>query len=207
MNKVDFKRELKHLYQPSGKAFALVDVPAMQFLMIDGHGDPNKAQAYTDAVAALYAVAYKLKFASKQQLGQDYTVLPLEGLWWADNPNSFTTHRDKSEWDWTMMIMQPDWITAEMMAEATAVVEKQKELPALPLLRLESYHEGLCAQIMHTGSYEAEAPVLRRLHHEFMPAHGLTFNGKHHEIYLSDPRRVAPEKLKTVLRQPVTQMP
>ena len=164
MSKIDFKRELKHLYQPSGKDFSLVDVPAMQFLMIDGHGDPNTAQAYSAAVEALYAVAYKLKFASKQQLGRDYTVPPLEGLWWASDMDSFTARRDKSQWDWTMMIMQPDWITAEMHVAATAVVAKQKDLPALPLLRLATYHEGLSAQIMHTGSYDDEAPVLHRLH-------------------------------------------
>jgi len=203
MDKVDFKRESKHLYQPSGKDFSLVDVPDMQFLLVDGHGDPNTAQSYAEAVEALYAVAYKLKFTSKQQLDRDYGVLPLEGLWWADNMDSFTASLDKSQWDWTMMIMQPEWITGEMVGEITAVIQKQKSLPALPLLRLETYHEGLSAQIMHTGSYADEAPTLHRLHHEFMPASNLTFNGKHHEIYLSDPRRVAPEKLKTVLRQPV----
>ena len=203
MDKVDFKRESKHLYQPSGKDFSLVDVPDMQFLLVDGHGDPNTAQSYAEAVEALYAVAYKLKFTSKQQLDRDYGVLPLEGLWWADNMDSFTASLDKSQWDWTMMIMQPEWITGEMVEEVTAVIQKQKSLPALPLLRLETYHEGLSVQIMHTGSYADEAPTLHRLHHEFMPASNLTFNGKHHEIYLSDPRRVAPEKLKTVLRQPV----
>lgn len=203
MDKVDFKRELKHLYQPSGKDFSLVDVPDMQFLLVDGHGDPNTAQSYAEAVEALYAVAYKLKFTSKQQLDRDYGVLPLEGLWWAEDMDSFTASLDKSQWDWTMMIMQPEWITGEMVEEVTAVIQKQKSLPALPLLRLETYHEGLSVQIMHTGSYADEAPTLHRLHHEFMPANNLTFNGKHHEIYLSDPRRVAPEKLKTVLRQPV----
>ncbi len=202
MVKIDFKRDLKHLYQPAGQ-FTLVDVPAMQFLMIDGHGDPNTAVAYQEAVEALYAVAYKLKFMSKQQLAQDYTVMPLEGLWWANDMDTFTTERDKSQWDWTMMIMQPDWLTPVMFAEATAVVQKQKALPALGQLRLESYHEGLSVQIMHTGSYDDETPTLHKLHHEFMPANGLVFNGRHHEIYLSDPRRVAPEKLKTVLRQPV----
>ena len=202
MSKIDFKRDLKHLYQPAGQ-FTLVDVPAMQFLMIDGHGDPNTAVAYQEAVAALYAVAYKLKFMSKQQLAQDYAVMPLEGLWWANDMDTFTTERDKSQWDWTMMIMQPDWLTPVMFAEATAVVQKQKALPALGQLRLESYHEGLSVQIMHTGSYDDETPTLHKLHHEFMPANGLVFNGRHHEIYLSDPRRVAPEKLKTVLRQPV----
>jgi hypothetical protein len=203
MDKIDFKRTLKHLYQPGGTAFSLVEVPAMQFLLVDGHGDPNTAPAYAEAVEALYSLAYKLKFMSQQQLDRDYGVLPLEGLWWAKDMASFTTGLDKSAWDWTMMIMQPEWITADMVAQATAVVQKQKELPALCHLRLETYHEGLAVQIMHTGSYADEAPTLHRLHHEFMPANGLIFNGKHHEIYLSDPRRVAPEKLKTVLRQPV----
>ena len=203
MDKIDFKRDLKHLYQPPAGQFTLIEVPAMQFLMLDGHGDPNSTPAYQEAVEALYAVAYKLKFASKQQLGRDYAVMPLEGLWWAEDMASFTARRDKSEWDWTMMIMQPEWVTEEMFGEATAVVAKQKALPALAKLRLEPYHEGQSVQMMHIGSYEDEAPTLHKLHHEFMPANQLAFNGRHHEIYLSDPRRVAPEKLKTVLRQPV----
>ena len=203
MDKIDFKRDLKHLYQPPAGQFTLIEVPAMQFLMLDGHGDPNSAPAYQEAVEALYAVAYKLKFASKQQVGRDYTVMPLEGLWWAEDMASFTARRDKSQWDWTMMIMQPEWVTEEMFGEATAVVAQQKALPALAKLRLEPYHEGQSVQIMHIGSYEDEAPTLHKLHHEFMPANQLAFNGRHHEIYLSDPRRVAPEKLKTVLRQPV----
>lgn len=203
MDKIDFKRDLKHLYQPPAGQFTLIEVPAMQFLMLDGHGDPNSAPAYQEAVEALYAVAYKLKFASKQQVGRDYTVMPLEGLWWAEDMASFTARRDKSQWDWTMMIMQPEWVTEEMFGEATAVVAQQKALPTLAKLRLEPYHEGQSVQIMHIGSYEDEAPTLHKLHHEFMPANQLAFNGRHHEIYLSDPRRVAPEKLKTVLRQPV----
>lgn len=203
MDKIDFKRDLKHLYQPPAGQFTLIEVPAMQFLMLDGHGDPNSAPAYQEAVEALYAVAYKLKFASKQQVGRDYTVMPLEGLWWAEDMASFTARRDKSQWDWTMMIMQPEWVTGKMFAQATAVVTQQKALPALAKLRLEPYHEGQSVQIMHIGSYEDEAPTLHKLHHEFMPANQLAFNGRHHEIYLSDPRRVAPEKLKTVLRQPV----
>ncbi|MGB4869702.1 MAG: GyrI-like domain-containing protein [Candidatus Promineifilaceae bacterium] len=203
MDKIDFKRDLKHLYQPPAGQFTLIEVPAMQFLMLDGHGDPNSAPAYQEAVEALYAVAYKLKFASKQQVGRDYTVMPLEGLWWAEDMTSFTARRDKSQWDWTMMIMQPEWVTGKMFAQATAVVTQQKALPALAKLRLEPYHEGQSVQIMHIGSYEDEAPTLHKLHHEFMPANQLAFNGRHHEIYLSDPRRVAPEKLKTVLRQPV----
>lgn len=202
MDKIDFKRDLKHLYQPAVQ-FTLVDVPTLQFLMIDGHGDPNTAVAYQQAVEALYGLAYKLKFMSKQQMGQDYAVMPLEGLWWADDIDAFTTQRDKSQWSWTMMIMQPEWITAEMFAAAATVVQKQKALPALDQLRLESYHEGLSVQVMHTGSYDDETPMLHKLHHEFMPANGLVFNGRHHEIYLSDPRRVPAAKLKTILRQPV----
>jgi hypothetical protein len=202
MSKIDFKKELKHLYRPSSKEFVVVDVPPMNFLMIDGHGDPNTAQEYQDAVETLYAVAYKLKFTSKKELGKDYVVPPLEGLWWAEDMEAFTAARDKSAWDWTMMIMQPEWITQEMVEEAVKQVEK-KGLPALSKLRLETYHEGLAVQILHIGSYDDEAPTIAKMHHEFMPENGYEPTGKHHEIYLSDPRKVAPEKLKTVLRQPV----
>lgn len=203
MPKVDFKRELKHLYNPSKKEFTVVDVPPMNFLMVDGHGDPNTAQEYQDAVEALYGVAYKLKFTSKKELGKDYVVPPLEGLWWAGDMEAFTTMRDKSAWDWTMMIMQPEWVTQEMVGEAVKQVEKSKDLPALSKIRLETYHEGLSVQIMHVGSYDDEGPTIARMHNEFMPENGYEPAGKHHEIYLSDPRKVAPEKLKTVLRQPV----
>jgi hypothetical protein len=202
MSKIDFKKELKHLYQPSAKEFVVVDVPPMKFLMVDGHGDPNTAQAYQDAVEALYAVSYKLKFVSKKELGKDYVVPPLEGLWWAEDMEAFTAARDKSAWDWTMMIMQPEWITQEMVEEAVKQVEK-KGLPAPSKLRLETYHEGLSVQILHIGSYDDEGPTIARLHNEFMPENGYEEAGKHHEIYLSDPRKVAPDKLKTVLRQPV----
>jgi len=198
MTKVDFKKELKHLYQPAKKDFEVVDVPAMQFLMLDGMGDPNTAPEYQQALEALYAVAYKLKFASKKQMDKDYVVPPLEGLWWAEDMDAFTSMRDKNQWSWTMMIM------TALFQQTLGVVREGKQPPvALDKVRLESYHEGLCAQILHIGSYDDEAPTLARLHREWMPARGYAFNGKHHEIYLSDPRRVAPEKLKTVLRQPI----
>lgn len=203
MDKIDFKRELQHLYNPSSREFSTVEVPEMQFLMVDGHGDPNTAHAYQDAVEVLYAVAYKLKFMSKKQVGKDYVVPPLEGLWWAADMETFTIRQDKSAWDWTMMIMQPDWITPEMFAQAVAEVQKSKDLPALSKVRLERYAEGLAVQILHIGSYDAEAPTLARLHREFIPQNGYVEAGKHHEIYLGDPRKIAPEKLKTVLRQPV----
>jgi hypothetical protein len=205
MSKVDFKKTLKELYTPP-KAFVLVEVPEMQYLMVDGHGDPNVAQEYQEAVEALYAVAYKLKFNSKKHLGRDYVVPPLEGLWWAQDMTTFTTARDKSQWDWTMLIMTPDWITTEMFAEALDRVRKGKNPAALDKVRLERYYEGLCVQIMHIGSYDDEGPTLMKLHNEFLPQNGYVENGKHHEIYLSDPRKVAPEKLKTVLRQPVREI-
>ena len=203
MAKIDFKKELKHLYRPTTKEFTVVDVPAMNFLMIDGHGDPNTAQAYKDAVEALYALAYKIKFISKKEAGRDYVVPPLEGLWWAEDMDTFTVNRDKSAWDWTMMIMTPDWVTKDMFAAALEQVQKAKNLPALSKIRLESYHEGLSVQIMHLGSYDDEGPVLAEMHSRYIPDNGYLERGKHHEIYLSDPRRAAPEKLKTVLRQPI----
>jgi hypothetical protein len=201
MEKTDFKKTLKHLYNPSPKGFSIADVPAMNFLMIDGKGSPGDAE-YSQAVEALYPVAYKLKFMSKKSQERDYAVPPLEGLWWADDMSDFVTRR-KERWIWCMMIMQPDWISAEMVDEAIALVVKSKDLPALAKLRFEAYEEGKAVQILHIGSYEDETPVLADMHENFIPANGFAMTGMHHEIYISDPRKVAPEKLKTVLRQPV----
>ena len=201
MQKVDFKKTLKHLYNPPPK-FVLVEVPLMRFVMVDGHGDPNTSQSYQDAIEALYAVAYKTKFISKKEFGQDYTVPPLEGLWWAEDMEAFTTSLDKSQWDWTMMIMTPDWISRAVFDEAVSRVRSSKNPVALDLVRLEDYSEGLAAQVMYVGAYADEGPAIRALH-DFIDQSGHLLNGKHHEIYLSDPRRVAPEKLKTVIRQPV----
>jgi len=202
MSKIDFKKEWKHLYQPSKVEFQVVEVPALQFLMVNGHGDPNRAPEYAEAVEALYSVAYKMKFISKKN-EKDYVVPPLEGLWWADDMDDFTTNRDKSKWDWTMMIMTPDWISNDIYLQALEEVTKKKDLPSLGIIRLENYQEGKSVQILHLGSYDDEGSVLLRLHEEWMPENGYDFNGKHHEIYLSDPRKVAPEKLKTILRQPI----
>ena len=201
MSKTDFKKEWKHLYRPSAKEFVVIDVPPMNFLMIDGHGDPNTAREYKEAIETLYAMAYALKFMSKKEKGVDYVVPPLEGLWCVENMEKFTTD-DKSAWDWTMMIMQPESVTQEMFEEALKEVEKRKNPPALSKLRLEAYHEGLAVQIMHIGPYEAEGPTIARMH-AFIDENGYESVGKHHEIYLGDPRKVAPEKLKTVLRQPI----
>ncbi|WP_022883782.1 GyrI-like domain-containing protein [Glaciibacter superstes] len=202
MDKYDVKKAHKALYAPSAKEFSLVEVPELSYIAIDGHGDPNTSAEYVNAIEALYPVAYGVKFDSKRNLERDFVVGPLEGLWWADDMSSFVT-RDKSAWSWTMMIVQPDWITPEMVTDAVAKARAKKDLAALERVRLLTLAEGTSAQILHVGSYDAEAPTLDRLHNQYMPEHGLTFNGHHHEIYLSDARRTAPEKLKTILRQPV----
>ncbi|WP_200944812.1 GyrI-like domain-containing protein [Leifsonia sp. Root4] len=202
LDKYDIKRAHKALYAPSSADFTLVDVPELHYLAIDGHGDPNTAPAYADAIEALYGVSYTLKFESKNALGRDFVVGPLEALWRAADMTAFTS-RDKDSWAWTAMIVQPDWITAEMVAAATAKLKSKKPLAAIDELRLLTLNEGLSVQILHIGSYDDEAPTLDRLHHEYLPANGLDFNGDHHEIYISDARRTEPAKLKTVLRQPV----
>ncbi|WP_159700312.1 GyrI-like domain-containing protein [Arthrobacter sp. 18067] len=200
--KSDFKKEIR-TYSAKHGEFSVVTVPTMQFLMIDGHGNPGTAQAYKDALTTLYPVAYKLKFFSKNELGKDYGVMPLEGLWWADDMESFTSARDKSQWDWTLMNMVPDWITPEHFEAALEAVARKGEAPALEALRLEPLEEGLSVQTLHIGPYDAEGPVLEEMHSRFIPGNSLAMTGKHHEIYLGDVRRTAPEKLKTILRQPV----
>lgn len=202
MDKIDFKKILSELYSPKNKDWGIVEVPEMQFLMIDGQGNPNTAKEYSDAVEALYSVSYPLKFMSKKTLGKDYGVAPLEGLWYSDDPSVFTRF-EKDKYKWTMMIMQPEWITKQMIDAAIETAKTKKDLPALSKLRFEAYNEGKSLQLLHIGSYDDEAPKLAYLHGEYMPGHNLTFNGHHHEIYLGDPRKAAPEKLKTILRQPV----
>lgn len=201
--KYDVKRARRALYAPP-REFSLVDVPPMRYLAVEGHGDPNVAPEYVEAVEALFAVAYAAKFRSRSELGRDLVVAPLEGLWRADDPATFVT-REKSAWSWTMLIAQPDWVDDELAAAAveSARAKAKGGRPGLERLRLVELREGTCVQILHLGSYDDEAPTLARLHDEWMPQHGLTFNGDHHEIYLSDARRTAPEKLRTVLRQPV----
>lgn len=202
-DKFDFKKTLD-AYQVKRGQFRIVDVPGTQYLVIDGHGDPNTSPAYAAALRALYPVAYKLKFSSKRDLGRDYVVMPLEGLWWSDDMDSFTASRDKSRWDWTMMIMVPDWTDQQMFDAAIEQAGAEDRPARLSDIRLETLSEGRCVQTLHVGSFDDEVEVLARMHHEFIPDNGLRMTGKHHEIYLSDPRKVAPEKLRTILRQPVS---
>lgn len=201
MAKVDFKKIRSALYRPSSAAFSLIDVPPMMFLMIDGAGDPNVEPAYAQAISWLFSMAYALKFSARANLRKDYVVPPLEGLWDADDPADFVARR-KNRWRWTMMIMTPDFVRPEMFAQA---LEKTRAKFGDPprSLRLERFSEGPSLQILHIGPYDDEGPTLARLHNDEMPARGLTFNGRHHEIYLSDARRTLPNKLKTILRQPV----
>jgi len=203
MKKIDLKKELRSLYQPSAKEVVAVVVPTMNFLMIDGMGDPNNSQAYAAAVEALYAVSYSLKFMVKKgDLAIDYGVMPLEGLWWADDMTQFTTE-DKANWQWTMMMMQPAFITEEMAARTIAEVKKKKNPAAIDQIRFAPFAEGDCAQIMHIGPFSEEGPTVAKVH-DFIDRNGYTLRGKHHEIYLSDIRRADPARWKTVIRQPLT---
>jgi hypothetical protein len=189
------------LYAPRQHGFHVVDVPELSFIMIDGHGDPNVSPAYAEALQALFSLSYAVRAIAKSELGRVHTVGPLEGLWSAEEPAAFVAG-EKSAWDWTMMISQPAWITPGIIEAAMRKTEK-KAPTALDRVRSATYTEGTSVQVLHVGSFDSEAPVLARLHYEYLPNHGLTFNGKHHEIYLSDARRTEPAKLRTILRQPV----
>ncbi|HPB44985.1 MAG TPA: GyrI-like domain-containing protein [Microthrixaceae bacterium] len=201
-DKIDFKKTLDR-YRARRGEFRVLDVPDATYLMIDGHGDPNTSVEFTEAIETLYPVAYKIKFASKQELGRDYVVAPLEGLWWAQVMDTFTTARDKSQWEWTLMLFVPDWIDRTMFDAAIATVAAKGAPKRLGDVRMAVLNEGRCVQTLHIGSFDDEAAVLERMHEEFLPAEGFQMTGKHHEIYLSDFRRVAPDKRRTILRQPV----
>jgi len=203
MTKVDLKKEWKHLYRPSAKKAAVVDVPPLNYLMIDGRGNPNTAQSYQEAVATLYALAYALKFKMKRgEVGLDFTVMPLEGLWWADDMELFSAE-NKDAWSWTMMILQPEPVTQAMIDEVIPEVVRKKNPKAIEKVRFEILAEGTAVQMMHIGPYAEEAPTIAKLH-QFAEANGYALRDKHHEIYLGDPRRTAPERLKTIIRQPVS---
>ncbi len=207
MTPFDLVKQLKPLYAPSAKHPSIVEVPELAFLMIDGRGDPSSSEAYQDALAALYGVAYTLKFALKKaEPERDFKVPPLEGHWWADaqRPSLAELESDRDAWNWTMMIAVPDAVTAAEVAAVAEAAARRRPLPAAPRVRLERFTEGLAAQIMHVGPYADEAPTIERLH-AFVEEQGYALRGRHHEIYLGDPRRTAPERLKTVLRHPVVE--
>jgi hypothetical protein len=198
--KVDFKKSLKGLYNPKKSSFHLVDVPPMNFLMIDGKGDPNNSIDYQDAIGALYTLSYSLKFALKSH-GYDHVIPPIEGLWWIENMQEFS-FANKDLWVWTMMIMQPEWITQEWVELVRKTAKMKKDNPFIDKVRFERFHEGLSVQFLYTGAYDNEAPRIAEMH-KFILTNGYMVKGKHHEIYLGDPRKTSPERLKTVIRQPV----
>ena len=202
MAKIDLKKELKELYMaPKGEP-EIVEVPAMNYYMADGTGDPRTSQEFVDAVGALYSVAYTLKFMLKKGPEPvDYVVMPLQGLWWADDMEVFTMEQ-RDDWRWRVMIVAPKEVTPELFEQAIEEVKRKKDPPALDRVRLEEYHEGKAAQVMHIGPYADEAPTIERLH-QFIHDQGHRLRGKHHEIYLSDPNRTAPERMKTIIRQPI----
>jgi hypothetical protein len=202
MEKLDLKKKWKQLYQPSQKEVTFVDVPPLTYLMVDGEGDPNTSTAFQQAVEALYSLSYTLKFSLKKgPKAVDYGVMPLEGLWWADDPRVFHS-TDKSEWKWTAMILQPEFIGRKEVTAAFDEVRRKKNPAALDRVRLETLTEGPSAQILYVGPFADEGPTIQRIH-DFIHAAGKELHSKHHEIYLSDLRRTAPEKLKTIIRQPM----
>ncbi len=201
--KLDLKKQQKEIYAPSAKKVSMLDLGPMTYLMVDGKGTPESPE-YARAVQALFAVSYTMKVIIKKgPRTLDYGVMPLEGLWWADDMAHFSTARDKSQWQWRMMIRQPDFITEADIGEALDAAARKKSPPDTGGLRLESFHEGPCAQILHIGPFEDEGPTIARLHQEIKAAGG-RLSGRHHEVYLSDIRRAAPEKWRTILRQPFT---
>ena len=201
MGKIDLKKELKAFYNPSAKEVTLIDVSKMNFIMIDGQGAPESPQ-FAQSIEALYPIAYGIKFDKKKTDGTDYGVMPMEGLFWADDMVVFMPETaDRSKWQWTLMIMQPDFISVADFNKAKEAAGKKKDNPFIDKVRFESYSEGKSAQIMHIGPFAAEGPNIQKLHHKIKEIGG-KLTGRHHEIYLSDPRRAAPEKMKTVIRQP-----
>ncbi len=198
--KTDLRKTLDR-YRAKRGEFRDIVVPPTRYLMVDGHGDPNVSPEFTSALEALYPAAYALKFASKAQ-GRDYVVPPLEGLWWADDMDSFTSARDKSQWHFTVMILIPDWLD-ETTVDAALEKAATKNASVPQRVRVETLDEGRCIQTLHIGSFDEEASVLQDVHTRVIPDAALTMTGKHHEIYLTDSRRTEPAKQRTILRQPV----
>ncbi len=200
MKKYDYSKELKEFYKPSAKAVSAVTIPSLQFLKIDGEGDPNNSEQFSNSVEALFALSYAIKFFVKKNKEMDYRVFPLEGLWWADDMRTFSTE-NKSDWKWTLMIAQPEWIDETIVEEQREIVLQKKGLDFLKLLRYEPYDEGQAAQIMHIGPFSEEGPNIEKVHN-FIRESGKQLAGLHHEIYLSDIRKGKPENWKTIIRQP-----
>ncbi len=200
MKHVDLKKELKACYTASATKPSILQIPAFGCLMVDGIGDPG-GQAFQAAVGALYSVAYTLKFTMKKEHGIDYPVMGFEGLWSADDFNDYRTGK-RDRWKWTLLMVLPTDVTKKHVSAAVEAARKKGKLPDGPEVRFQRFAEGRAAQIMHIGPYSAEGPTVERLH-SFIEGQGYRLRGRHHEIYFGDPRRTAPEKLKTIIRYPV----
>lgn len=201
MQNYDIKKDKRSLYSAK-KQFEVVDVPALNFLMADGEGNPNTSPLYKDVVQALYSTAYAVRALAIDEVGKKHTVGPLEGLWWADDMRVFTS-RDEDEWKWRLMIVQPDWVTDQLFKQGLENAIEKHDLAAGDRIRFEEYDEGKSVQVLHVGPYDQEGPTIARMHGEYMSEHGLKPRGSHHEVYLSDVRRTDPSRLRTILRQPV----
>ena len=201
MEKLDLKKLYKTLYNPSAKEFTILEIPPLKYLMVDGHGDPNTAPAYAQAIQTLYGLAYTIKFHVKKTLEKDFTVMGLEGLWWVPDMSHFSTSR-KDDWDWTAIMLMPDFVDQEIFAEAKRQLIAKGKGPLAEIARLEAYEEGTCVQVMYFGLYANEGPTIAKMHAHAIE-NGYRLDGKHHEIYMNDARRVAPDKLKTIIRQPI----
>ncbi len=200
--RIDLWEEHKDLFSPSAAGPELVKVPPLVYLMVDGTGDPSKAPEFRDAIGALYSLAYTAKFALKKSKGVDFRVMPLSARYHAEDPAAFVSG-PHFLWKWTVMLAVPPVLSAAALKQAReAVAQKPNASPALPLVRRETLREGLCVQILHRGPYAEEGPTIESVH-RFMREHGLAFAGSHHEIYVSDPNRSAPQRMKTIVRQPV----
>jgi hypothetical protein len=200
MTAIAVAESVERLLKPGAKQPEIVEVPTFNFLMLDGKGDPNTSSEFQEAIGALYPLAYGAKFALKKS-SVDVRVMPLEALWWSPGTSILKTD-EPGKWNWTAMILQPEPVTPELIEKVRAEAMRKKPNPALPKVQLKAFREGTCAQMMHIGPYSAEGPTIERLH-AFIAAEGYRLAGKHHEIYLGDPRRAAPEKLRTIVRQPV----
>jgi hypothetical protein len=201
MENIDYKKELRDLYQQSAEEVSLVEVPELDYLMIDGQGDPNTSSEYTAAIETLYPFSYAIRAIVKEDVGFKYVVMPLEGLWWTEDMSSFSVE-DKSDWQWTLMILQPDFVTESIVERARENVRESKDVPSLSEVRFESLDEGTAAQTLHVGPFSEEGPTVERVH-DFIASRGYALRARHHEIYLSDWRRTDPERLRTIIRQPV----
>ena len=204
MEKIDYKKKFKEFYTAKATNPVLVNVPKLNYLCIDGEGDPNKSIHFSTAIETMFGLSYTIKFNCKKSIGVDYGVMPLEGLWWCNDMEQFSVDK-KEDWKWTLMIMQPEIVTNKIFEDSLADIKSRKKLESINNVRFESIHEGLSSQILHIGPYANEQPTIEKLHN-YIKENDYMRSGKHREIYLSDMRRTAPEKLKTIIRQPIQKL-